>query len=116
MTQEIAYRFAVFVANQLDIERHNALYDSGMANYKKALNCFSDLTHEEFSSKYLRPLTRSLAISNYENAPPTSNCTGAIMDAPNPPESFDWLAKVATPVMNQGECGRDWAIVAAGAV
>jgi len=37
------------------------------------------------------------------------------MDTPNPPPSLDWLGK-ANEVAQQGECGKDWAMVAVNAV
>lgn len=37
------------------------------------------------------------------------------MDTPNPPIEMDWSAKV-TPPLAQGDCGKDWAQVAIGAV
>jgi C1A family cysteine protease len=42
----------------------------------------------------------------------TKECTGSIMDAPNPPEELDWGNKVSE-VREQGTCGKDWAMVAA---
>lgn len=37
------------------------------------------------------------------------------MDAPNPPIQVDWDNKV-TAVVDQGQCGMDWAIVSVAAV
>lgn len=37
------------------------------------------------------------------------------MDSPNPPAEMDWGNKVNQPV-NQGTCGKDWAMVAISAV
>ena len=37
------------------------------------------------------------------------------MDAPNPPSELDWSSKVTSP-QDQGTCGKDWALVAVGAV
>lgn len=37
------------------------------------------------------------------------------MDAPNPPTDLDWGNKVGE-IVEQGSCGRDWAIVAVSAV
>lgn len=45
----------------------------------------------------------------------TGACTGSIIDTPNPPAEMDWGNKVSD-VGTQGECGKDWAMVAANAV
>lgn len=45
----------------------------------------------------------------------TRECTGSIMDAPNPPVEFDWGNKVSE-VRDQGTCGKDWAMVAAESI
>ena len=81
-----------------------------LTRYTQAPNHLADLTDDEFTHLY-----------NWPNPPAISElslsdtCTGSIMDSPNPPLELDWDNKV-TAVSDQGTCGKDWAIVASGAI
>jgi len=45
----------------------------------------------------------------------TSQCKGAIMDTPNPPNEKDWGTQI-NEMKDQGDCGKDWATVAVSTV
>jgi hypothetical protein len=68
------------------------------------MNRYGDLTAEEFTDMFNWKEDHSLTI--------TKECSGSIMDSPNPPVEFDWGNKVSE-VREQGACGKDWAMVAA---
>ncbi|KAJ8980018.1 hypothetical protein NQ317_019704 [Molorchus minor] len=46
-------RFDIFKKNVDKVEEHNKKYDAGEVSYTQGINQFSDLTTEEFRSKYL---------------------------------------------------------------
>uniref|UniRef100_M8B396 Oryzain alpha chain n=1 Tax=Aegilops tauschii TaxID=37682 RepID=M8B396_AEGTA len=97
-TGEGKRRFEVFRDNLRDINQHNAATDAGVHSFRLGLNPFSDLTYEEFQSRYLGAQTkpqreRKLSVSLHAEV----NVELA--------ESVDWRKKGAVgPVKNQGSC------------
>jgi hypothetical protein len=66
-------RIEAFIANDKIIEEHNAKGET----YTLGHNQFSDLTREEFASKYLRPMTpkkdeeKNIVVLSTESLPAT---------------------------------------------
>nr|ADM53739.1 cathepsin L2 precursor [Lepeophtheirus salmonis] len=94
-------KLKVFVDNLREIEEHNA---NPKRTWDMGINEFSDLTDEEFESKYMgySPMSSSAGLVTRTVAPKQGN----IKDLP---ESVDWREKgVITDVKNQGSCGSCW--------
>jgi len=91
-------RFEIFKSKLLFIEQHNARTD---VSFKKGINQFSDMTHEEF-----------LSLQTYRPSPgpgPMSQ-TFKMLPVSQLPEEVDWRSSgVITDVHNQGACGSCWA-------
>lgn len=97
---EILYRYAIFEANARKMDTHNKLGSS----YIMAPNSFTDLTFDEFKSKYLNRITRS-----YERK--YRSVEELIRDA------VDWREKgVVSRVKSQGECSAGWAFAVTSAI
>lgn len=91
------YRLKVFFKNYLRLKAESL----SAVNYTVGLNMFSDLTKEEFLTKYtgvdFRRASRTHQVAN----------TAAPQD---PPASVDWVkAGKVNGVKNQGQCGSCWA-------
>merc|ERR1711887_294353 len=99
-TEEL-HRFEVFNANLKNIMEHN---DAGHS-YKLGVNEFSDLTEEEFESRFLG------GYKGFAQQPATVLASSASPKVNSKlPESVDWRDKgVVSPVKNQGMCGSCWA-------
>jgi len=118
-TTEEEERFANFQQTLKRIEYKNI--NSKSAEY--AVNKFSDLTKEEFSSLYLMPKVSVEALASSclaKGITATLNhYDSAVIDAL--PTSWDWRTTggkdnkgVVTPVKNQGQCGSCWAFSTTG--
>lgn len=98
---ELHYRFKVFSHNFIVIRR---LQDT--VSYKVGLNDFSDLTDEEFLTKY----TGDLNEEQFKNLGSEAEEIENLQQAPS---HVDWREKGAVnPIQNQGQCGSCWAFAA----
>ena len=106
--EEFESRFAIFRENLRSILEHNL---DRSHNFTLGVNAFSDLTAEEFKSKYTGG-TVSRGVSSSPCVPFSGKSGGASV-----PESIDWRSKNAvTPVKDQGQCGSCWSFSATGAM
>ncbi|KAL9273572.1 Cysteine protease XCP1-like protein, partial [Drosera capensis] len=79
-------------------------------SYWLGLNEFSDMTHDEFKSRYL-----GLNAGLPKSGKPSNEFT--YRDMVDLPKSIDWRKKGAVaPVKNQGSCGSCWAFWTVAAV
>eukprot|EP00930_Biecheleria_cincta_P020464 TRINITY_DN1539_c0_g2_i2.p1 TRINITY_DN1539_c0_g2~~TRINITY_DN1539_c0_g2_i2.p1 ORF type:complete len:350 (-),score=76.55 TRINITY_DN1539_c0_g2_i2:118-1167(-) len=106
-TEEESRRFEIFAANLAFVESENAKNQG----YTLGLNKFSDLSSEEFASRFAgvkRPENL------YQGAAFLGNHTYEGQDLP---DQVDWTTKSAvTEVKNQQKCGSCWSFAAAGAL
>lgn len=92
-------RFEIFKDNLRFIDEHNAQN----LPYKLGLNKFSDLTHEEYRSMFVRG--RMDRKSRLMKASFSNRYSFKVGD--DLPDSVDWREKGAVnPVKNQGQCGK----------
>ena len=104
--EEFESRFAIFRENLRSILEHNL---DKSHNFTLGVNAFSDLSPEEFKSKYTGGYTR---VSSSACVPFSGKSGGASV-----PDSLDWRSKNAvTPVKDQGQCGSCWSFSATGAM
>jgi cathepsin L len=88
------------------VAAHNRRYDMGLTTYRKGINKFADLTHEEFVVRFTgaRPPT----VSRGKAYKPSGKADAA---------EVDWRNEGAvTEVKNQFECGGCWSFSTTGSV
>lgn len=107
-----AYTLADEKQQRYEIFRDNLRYIDKVnhrnLSFRLGLNKFSDLSDDEFRSRYLR---------NISTEPRGHAKKLRYEDVIDVPESIDWRTKGAvTAVRDQGECGSCWAFTVAGAV
>ncbi|CAK9859082.1 unnamed protein product [Sphagnum jensenii] len=106
---ETNQRFAIFKDNLRHIHSHNV--QESKPSYSLGLNNLTDLTHEEFKTRYL---STELPRRSENKLRKTENFKYGDVD---PPASIDWRSKGAvTAIKNQRTCGSCWAFSATGAV
>ena len=102
---EVDTRFRIFRSNLRNITRHNSDCNQ---TFTMGINQFSDLTADEFQSKYVRGSFSSLG---------SYGCQSFSSSSVSVPDVIDWRSLGAvTSVKDQGQCGSCWTFSATGAV
>ncbi|GBN19297.1 Cathepsin L [Araneus ventricosus] len=92
-----------------DVIRHNLDYDLGLHSFRKGINEFSDMEHEEFVRIFNGYRGQVSKKSNGSTWVPPSN---VIL-----PDKVDWRDKgLVTPIKNQQQCGSCWAFSTTGSL
>ncbi|XP_035211228.1 cathepsin L1-like isoform X1 [Stegodyphus dumicola] len=101
-------RRLIFEGHVNDIVKHNLEFDLGIHKYRKGLNEFADLSHEEFVQTMNGFKGTKLNESSSTFIPPSN------VDLP---DTVDWRQEgLVTGVKNQGHCGSCWAFSATGSL
>jgi len=100
-------RRSVFEEKVKRIAEHNVRADLGLVSYRRGVNEFSDMTHEEFrvqrnGLKMSKSVHRGAEVKDFSEL-----WVSAL------PKTVDWRKKgVVTPVKDQAQCGSCWAFAA----
>ncbi|GFR15900.1 cathepsin L [Trichonephila clavata] len=107
--EENVMRRRTFFENLISILKHNLDELKGLKSFKKGLNKYSDLTHQEYM-KYLNGFKiMPDVIVNSTDWIPLVNI--------DLPDQVDWREKgLVTPVKDQGMCGSCWAFSSTGSL
>ncbi|GFV95228.1 cathepsin L [Trichonephila clavipes] len=106
--EEVARRI-IWEQKVADVVRHNLRYDVGIHSYRKGLNEYSDLEHNEFVRIFNGYRRQANFKSNASSWVPLSNV--------QIPDKVDWRDKgLVTPVKNQEQCGSCWAFSTTGSL
>ncbi|XP_055946895.1 procathepsin L-like [Argiope bruennichi] len=107
--REEIHRRMIWEKKVSDVIRHNLYYDLGLHSYRKGINEYSDLEHDEFVRTF-NGFRRHLGQkSNASSWVPAFNV--------QIPDQVDWRTKgLVTPVKNQQQCGSCWAFSTTGSL
>ncbi|GFS28316.1 cathepsin L [Nephila pilipes] len=106
--EEVARRL-IWEQRVADVIRHNLRYDMGLHSYRKGINEYSDLAHDEFVRIFNGYKSEANFKSNASSWVPFFNV--------QIPDKVDWRDKgLVTPVKNQQQCGSCWAFSTTGSL
>ncbi|GFS28307.1 cathepsin L [Nephila pilipes] len=106
--EEVARRL-IWEQRVADVVRHNLRYDMGLHSYRKGINEYSDLEHNEFVRIFNGYKSQANFKSNASSWVPLFNV--------EIPDKVDWRDKgLVTPVKNQQQCGSCWAFSTTGSL
>ncbi|GIY09392.1 procathepsin L, partial [Caerostris darwini] len=107
--REEVMRRTIWERRVADIVRHNLQYDLGLHSYRKGINEYSDMEHEEFVKTFNGYRRLVNMKSNASSWVPPSNV--------RIPDQVDWRDQgLVTPVKNQQQCGSCWAFSTTGSL
>ena len=108
-TNEYEYRFNVFCKNMEYVDKHNS---QSNRTYDMGMNPFTDMTHSEFSSKWLM---KPIDGTQHNQGKHTHRYN--MRELSNIPTSMDWRSMgYVTDIKDQGHCGSCWAFSAVGVI
>ncbi|GBN76435.1 Cathepsin L [Araneus ventricosus] len=107
-TEEVSRRM-IWEQRVSDVVRHNLRYDLGLHSYRKGINEYSDMEHEEFVRIFNGFRRQPGQKTNASTWVPVFNA--------QIPDQVDWRTKgLVTPVKNQQQCGSCWAFSTTGSL
>nr|AJF94912.1 cathepsin L3 [Nephilengys cruentata] len=107
--EEFARRL-VWEVNLEAVIKHNIEYELGMQRYRKGINEYSDMTHQEF-------VRRMNGLKKGVNSTTKSVYTFDRLSNVVLPDTVDWRKDgMVTPIKNQQQCGSCWAFSTTGSL